>query len=160
MIKIVHAYRIPPNLHPDIEATHTDTWAKVRTPDGEMEEFDILAGVLQGDILSPFLFIIFLDYALRKATNGLESELGFIIIPRRSTIVRAVNLTDLDFADDICLCNKIQQAHELLTIVENECSRVGLACNARRLKLSSLTWNNMICGRALKEVSDFKYLGS
>ena len=34
------------------------------------EEVDIVAGVLQGDTLSPYLFIIVLDYALRKAING------------------------------------------------------------------------------------------
>ena len=41
---------------------YTDTKANV----GETELFDILAGVLQGDTLAPYLFIIALDYALEK----------------------------------------------------------------------------------------------
>ena len=38
---------------------------KVRSPDGDTEYFDIVAGVLQGDTLAPYLFIICLDYVLR-----------------------------------------------------------------------------------------------
>ena len=54
------------------------------TPDGETDEFDITAGVLQGDTFAPFLFVIVLDYAPRKAINGREHDLGFTITPRRS----------------------------------------------------------------------------
>ena len=54
MMKILKAYGIPPNLLSAIESTYTNTRAKVITPDGETEEFDILAGVLQGDTLASF----------------------------------------------------------------------------------------------------------
>ena len=77
--------------------------AKVVTPDGNSEEFDILAGVLQGDTLAPYLFVIILDYVLRKAISGREQELGLTLTPRRSSRHPAVVLTDLDFADDISL---------------------------------------------------------
>ena len=103
MMKILKAYGIPPNLLNAINNMYTNTRAKVVTPDGETEEFNILAGVLQGDTLAPFLFIIVLDYALRQATDGPGAELGFIVTPRRSRRVQAVRITDLDFADDICL---------------------------------------------------------
>ena len=36
----------------------------VGSPDGDTEYFDIVAGVLQGDTLPPYLFIICLDYVL------------------------------------------------------------------------------------------------
>ena len=38
--------------------------AKVHSPDGDTGFFDIVAGVLQGDTLAPYLFIICLDYVL------------------------------------------------------------------------------------------------
>ena len=166
MMKILKAYGIPPNLLSAIESTYTNTRAKVITPDGETEEFDILAGVLQGDTLAPFLFVIVLDYAMRQATEGQEKDLGFIITPRKSRRTPAVTLTDLDFADDICLlCNEIQQAQELLSRVENECGKVGLGLNARKTEV--MTYNipghnplKTSGGCILKEVDNFKYLGS
>ena len=42
-----------------------NTKVKVYSPDGDTEYFDIVAGVLQGDTLAPYLFIICLDYVLR-----------------------------------------------------------------------------------------------
>ena len=47
--------------------SHTET--KVLTPDGITEAFRIIAGVLQGDTLAPYLFIIVLGYALREAID-------------------------------------------------------------------------------------------
>ena len=41
----------------------------VRSPDGDTDFFDIVAGVLQGDTLAPFLFILCLDYALRTSAD-------------------------------------------------------------------------------------------
>ena len=52
-----------------ISILYKDTEAQVITPDGDTEFFEILAGVLQGDTLAPFLFIIVLHYSLREATR-------------------------------------------------------------------------------------------
>ena len=62
-----------------IEAIYSETWAKVCTADGETETFQILAGVLQGDTLAPFLFIVALDCALHRAIYGHEEELEFTL---------------------------------------------------------------------------------
>ena len=120
MMKILKVYGIPPNFLRAIEKMYSNTKARVKTPDGETEQFDITAGVLQGDTLAPFLFIIVLDYAMRKAmTGGKEEELGFTITPRRSRRYPKEVLADLDFADDIALLsNAIEEAQELLLRVE------------------------------------------
>ena len=89
MFEILKAYGVPTNLLNTIKATYTNTKAKVMSPDGETDVFEIKMGVLQGDTLAPFLFVIVLDYALRKAINGREEELGFTMIPRRSRRVTA-----------------------------------------------------------------------
>ena len=84
------------------------------TPDGETDLFEITAGVLQGDTLAPFLFIIVLDYALRKAIDRKEEELGFTLQPRKSRRHPKQVLTNLDFADDFSvLSDEIAQALEL-----------------------------------------------
>ena len=166
MMKILRAYGIPPNLLRAIERMYTGTKAKVISPDGETEMFDITAGVLQGDTLAPFLFVIVLDYAMRQAISGREEELGFTIHPRKSRRHPKTVLTDLDFADDIALLSdEIEQAQELLLRVEKECKKVGLAINAKKTK--GLTLNiddppplHTTNGTELEWVDDFKYLGS
>ena len=50
------------------------SWVLV-APDGETKLFDISAGVLQGDTLAPFLFIIVLDYAMAKNRNWVSPSL-------------------------------------------------------------------------------------
>ena len=42
----------------------------VRSPDGDTPFFEITTGVLQGDTLSPFLFIICLDYVLKTSLDN------------------------------------------------------------------------------------------
>ncbi|XP_072016329.1 uncharacterized protein [Amphiura filiformis] len=56
MVKILKAYGLPTIIVKAIEDTYQNTRAKVVTSDGETEEFNILAGVLQGDTLAPYLF--------------------------------------------------------------------------------------------------------
>ena len=98
---ILTAYGVPPDLLRAIGTMYVCTRARVVTVDCDSEEFDILAGVLQGDTLAPFLFIIVLDYALRQAISGRELELGFTITPKRSRRFPAVVLADLGYADDM-----------------------------------------------------------
>ena len=61
MFKILKAYGIPPTLLNTIIAMYTNTRAKVVSPDGDTDLFEITMGVLQGDTLAPFLFVIVLD---------------------------------------------------------------------------------------------------
>ena len=49
---------------------------KVHPPDGDTDYFSIVAGVLQGDTLAPYLFIICLDYILRTSIDKIK-ENGF-----------------------------------------------------------------------------------
>ena len=57
---------------------HKNTKVKVRSPDGDTDFFDIVAGVLQGNTLASYLFIIWLDYVLRTSID-LMKENGFTL---------------------------------------------------------------------------------
>ena len=141
------------------------------SPDGDTELFDIHAGVMQGDTLAPFLFVIVLDYALTKAIAGREEELGLTLTPRRSRRTPAKSICDLDFADDIVLMsNLISQATELLRSVEGECKIVGLNLNIPKTKAMYFnTEEAPITNLSAEKIDqaltkcgdqDFKYLGS
>ena len=140
MFKILAAYGIPCNLLRAIKATYDNLKAKVVSPDGDTQYFNICAGVMQGDTLAPFLFVIVLDYALRKAVTGREEDLGFTLVKRRSKRNPALCLCDLDFAYDlVLLSNEIDQAKKLVQAIEKESGRVGLQLNTKRLRLCSST---------------------
>ena len=62
MMKILQAYDTPPNMLKARGKLYENTRAKVITPDGETDYFEVKAGVLQGDTLAPYLFTITLDY--------------------------------------------------------------------------------------------------
>ena len=64
MEQILQAYGIPKETIAAITILYRNTKVKVRSLDGDTEYFDIVAGVLQGDTLAPYLLIIFLDYVL------------------------------------------------------------------------------------------------
>ncbi len=77
-------------------------------------------------------FIIVLDYALGRAMNGKEEDLGFTITLRKSRRHPKEDLADLDFADDITLLyDGIKEAQELLNRVETQYKNVGLGLNAK-----------------------------
>ena len=142
MLKILRAYGIPDQIVRAVSIMYEDTKAKVISPDGETDTFDIVAGVLQGDILAPNLFVVVLDYALRKAISGREEELGFQLVRRQSRRIGPVVLTDLDFADDIALLSEeIHQAQELLHQVETAVAKVGLKMNANKTKFMAFNHN-------------------
>ena len=75
---------------------------KVHSQDGDSDYVDIVAGLLQGDALTPYLFIICLDYVLR-ASIDLMKENGFKLAKTRSKRYPAQTIIDADFADHIAL---------------------------------------------------------
>ena len=70
--KILFVYGTPKAIIYMISVLHAYTCAKVITPYGETKEFQISKGVLQGDTLAPFLFVIVLDYAMSMSIKDNE----------------------------------------------------------------------------------------
>ena len=83
MEQILLAYGLPEETVAAIMILYRNTKVKVRSPDGDTEYFDIVAGVLQGDTLAPYLFIICLDYVLRTSIDNIR-ENGFVLTKKRS----------------------------------------------------------------------------
>ena len=128
LIEILKAYGIPTKIVEAISILYKDTEAQVVTPDGDTEFFEILAGVQQGDTLAPFLFIIFLDYALREASG--KTHAGFMLTPQLSSRHLATYTTETDFADDLSLISDyLKEAHLLSLRLEVTAETVGLHVN-------------------------------
>ena len=68
----------------------------------ETDYLDIVAGVLQGDTLAPYLFIICLDYVLRTSIDKIK-ENGFKLTKERNRRYSAQTITDVEYTNDIVL---------------------------------------------------------
>ena len=148
-----------------LNVMYTDTSSTILTTDGETLSFPILAGILQGDTLAPFLFIIVVDYVMRISVDTM-SENGYLR-PKRSSRYPAEFLTDTDFADDIALINQsLEHPQDLLQSLEQASNGAGIYLNETKTKCMNrclLNNNNPVKtlnGTSLKHVEDYKYLGS
>lgn len=165
MKEILLGYGIPNETVDAVMILYTDTRSMVRSPDGDTSFFDITAGVLQGDTLAPFIFIICLDYVLRKAIDE-NLDLGFTLNQRRSRRYPAKKITDADYADDIAvLTDNLDEATKLLHNIEQQAMVIGLYVNTAKTEYICLNQDisagmKSLNGDEVKHVNDFKYLGS
>ena len=163
MEQILLAYGIPKETVAAITILYRNTKVKVRSPDGDTEYFDIVAGVLQGDTLAPYLFIICLDYVLRTSIDKIR-ENSFELTKKRSRRYPVKTITDADYADDIAiLANTPNQAETLLHSLERAAAGIGLYVNAH--KTEYMCYDQMgdistLDGTPLKLVDKFTYLRS
>ena len=140
-----------------------NTKVKVRSPDGDTDYFDIVAWVLQGDTLAPYLFIICLDYVLRTSIDKIK-ENGFKLTKKRSRRYPAKTITDADYADDIAILeNSPAQAETLLNSLERAAAGIGLHVNAHKTEYMCYNQTGDISTQnesSLKLVDKFTYLGN
>ena len=102
---------------------YRNTKVKVRSLDGDTDYFVIVAGILQGDTLSPYLFIICLDYVLRASIDKIK-ENDFKLTKERS------NYTD----DIVLLTNAPVQAETLLHSLEWAAAGISFHVNVHKTK--------------------------
>ena len=113
MVEIFNAYGIHNEILSAIMIAYTNTKPIVRTDDGDTEFKNISGGLLQGDTLAYFLFIICLNYVLKKALDR-NNDLGFIIERRRKRYP-AIQMTDIYYTDDLAIVtDKTKEAILLL----------------------------------------------
>ena len=108
---------------------YKNTKLNVHSPDGNTDFFDIVAGLLQGDTLAPYLFIICLDYVLRLLVNLMKENCLTLEMAKRWYPERII--TDADYADVIALlAHTAALAKSLLHSLERAAGSTGLHVNA------------------------------
>ena len=125
---------------------YRNTKVNIRSP-----YFDIVAGVLQGDALAPYLFIICLEH------RSIKSK-------KRSRRYPAKTITDTNYIDNIALlANAPAQAETLLYSMERAAIGISLRVNAHKMEYTCFNQTSNIStlnGSSLKLVDEFTYLGS
>ena len=115
---------------------YRNTKVKVCSLNRDTDYFNIVAGVLQGDTLAPYIIIICLDYVLGTSIDKMK-ENGFKLIKERSIGYFAQTITDVDYTDDIVLlANTPAQAETLLHNLKQ--ADIGLHVNAHRTEFLCL----------------------
>ena len=140
-------YEIPSNLKRAIKSIYVKCESKVKLRDGDTEWFEVKTGVRQGGVVSPLLFIIFMDRCMKEINEGSDS------------------LT-LAYADDVAvICDnerKLQETAEKWNRIMNE---YGMKININKTEVMSISrqdkqLNIRIGNGQLRQVTSFDYLGS
>ena len=143
IFEILKLYGIPDKMIAAIRVLYTNTSSTILTSDGETAFSSIQEGILQGDTLAPFLFIIVVDYVLGMSVDTINDK-GYQLNPKRSSRYPAKYLTDTDFAEDIALiCQSLENAQALLQSLEQASNCVGLYLNESKTEyINKCTTNN------------------
>ena len=120
------------------------------------DTFLVRTGVRQGCLLSPFLFLLVIDWIMTTTTNGRRNGIQWTLWSQ---------LEDLDFADDLALLSHSQQQMQDKTnILAATSAQVGLNIHKDKTKILKINYtsNNPVTlqGCPLEEVESFTYLGS
>ena len=116
---------------------------------------NIKSGVKQGSILSPFLFVLVIDWLMTEITKD-----GNTCIRWTLTSI----LEDLDYADDIgLLSSRHKDMQEKMDKLTRTAPQIGLRLNTAKMKLTRNNYKTddpitVINSDALEE--DFAYIGS
>ena len=95
MFAILRSYGIPDAIVKAIRVLYDNSSSAVMADGGTFNTFPITTGVLQGDVLAPYLFVVVIDYLLTSALAQCQS--GLITHPRLSRWYPETITSDLDF---------------------------------------------------------------
>uniref|UniRef100_A0A034VWX2 LINE-1 reverse transcriptase-like protein n=1 Tax=Bactrocera dorsalis TaxID=27457 RepID=A0A034VWX2_BACDO len=146
---------VPEKLINLIKQLYSGACCRVRCGNILSSGIQVRTGVRQGCVLSPLLFNLVLDLAMRQAcANNRGISWGL-----------SGSLEDLDYADDICLLShKYSHISVKLEAVSDIAAQTGLKINIAKTKFMRIntteTPNIQIAGTCLEEVDEFCYLGS
>nr|KAG5704528.1 hypothetical protein BaRGS_003839 [Batillaria attramentaria] len=136
--------------------TYKDMSCRIAHAGQLSESFEVKTGVRQGCLLSPFLFLLVIDWIMKTTTTGRKNGIQWTLWTQ---------LDDLDFADDLALLSHSHsQMQDKTTCLEATSAGTGLKINRRKTELMKIntTANTPVTvgGEPIREVESFVYLGS
>ncbi|KAI8480549.1 hypothetical protein Bbelb_417290 [Branchiostoma belcheri] len=155
MFAVLRHYGVPVTIVNAISVLYNNSKSAVMVDGNITKPFQVTTGVLQGDVLAPFLFIILVDYLMKKSIEDTCS--GVVTHPRQSSRHPAKILNDLNFADNIALLEaSIPKAQSQLNRTATAGEQLGLVISVPKTEYMTINCNP----QPPLEVYDFRYLGS
>jgi hypothetical protein len=113
---------VPEHLIAIIRSPYANQEAAVRTEYGDTEWFEVRKGVRHGCILSPYLFIMYSEYIVRKV--GFKNNIRIKIEGR--------TINNLLYADNTTiLAEEEEDMEKLLKRLKEESEKAGLSLNIK-----------------------------
>ena len=125
--KILRYYGLPTNFFNMIKNSYEGMPCRV-IHDGQLtKNFESRTGVRQGCLLTPFLFILAIDWIMETETKGKRNGIQWKMLTQ---------LDDLDFADDLALMSHShRQMQDKTTDLARISAQVGLKINKKKTKI-------------------------
>ena len=153
--KLMRHYGIPDKFVRLIKKMYEGMSCSVLLGGQRTDSFEVKTGVRQGCLLSPFLFLLAVDWIMRQTTSGQRGGIQWTLFSQ---------LEDLDFADDLALLSHSQAQMQQKTDRLRTFSRsVGLHIHTDKTKVLRMNAADVpitLQGAPLAEVESFTYLGS
>nr|KAG5708629.1 hypothetical protein BaRGS_034846 [Batillaria attramentaria] len=154
--RLLRHYGVPGKIISLIQCTYKDMSCRIAHAGQLSESFEVKTGVRQGCLLSPFLFLLVIDWIMKTTTTGRKNGIQWTLWTQ---------LDDLDFADDLALLSHSHsQMQDKTTCLEATSAGTGLKINRRKTELMKIntTANTPVTvgGEPIREVESFVYLGS
>ena len=150
--KYDRSYGIPVKIINSIKCLYENSEAKVFFNDTYSNSLKVNSGVLQGDTLAPFLFIIVMNYVL----SSIPQDCGFITHQNPNIFIN-----HLAFADDIVLLDiNSEMVPKQFINLKNKASSIGLTINVKKTKYMTNIISDDYFFDDVERVIDFIYLGS
>ena len=138
---LVHHYGIPAKFVTLIQQMYENSTCQVIHHGKLSETFEVKTGVRQECILSPLIFVMVIDWIIRKAVKQNQNGIQWTFTKQ---------LDDLDFADDICLLSHTHKHMQKKSIQKTKLLKVNSTQQAKvQLK-----------GKDIEEDNKFTYMGS
>ena len=119
-------YGIPSKIFEVITMLYSNSSANVICGNKLTDRFGVKTGVKQGCVLSPFLFLLGIDWIVRQATDVTRRGIGLTLF---------MNLEDLYFAGDIVLLSQRKTGMQAKTTVQAEKAQsIGLKVSKKKTK--------------------------
>ena len=152
--KILAFYGVPRKIIDIIKCMYDNQNVKVLFKGKLSNSFIVLTGVRQGCLLSPFLFLLAIDFILKYCNTGN----GF-------PWAGDEELDDLDFADDLAvISDSVNKIQDKTNEIKDRSEAVGLLINAAKTKILRINIDDntpvLLDNEEIEAVNSFTYLGS
>ncbi|QKF94516.1 reverse transcriptase [Fadolivirus algeromassiliense] len=155
LYSVLKLYNVDQNFTNYVREFYSKFEYYIDTANIKTDTFKWKNGLVQGDSMSPLLFIIALNYVLTHVDNQYKSTHGYAIDDKTSILLTA-------FVDDICIiCKDLASLEIVYKRLKELLTMLGLPINKSKCAVMVANDNSTVTGdlATIQKVNVFKYLG-